>query len=115
MLKPTSNPILPDLFPTEASQSTLLANHHYYGDLDVVVFGHTNVYTAALMVGLTPAIEGATAPSPEAAMRKLFIATAELLNTYIPKVGAHQRNIHGGGVFDEDMISPEIVEAQMSG
>ena len=63
------------------------------------------------MAGLTPAIGGAQAPTPEAAMRKLFVATAELLNTYIPKVGAHQRNIHGGGVFDEDLISVEIVQA----
>ena len=64
------------------------------------------------MVGLIPAIEGDKAPSPEAAIRKLLVATSELLNQYIPKVGAHQRNIHGGGVFDEDLISAEIQEAQ---
>lgn len=110
MLKPQTGAIVPN----GGSQTTLLSNN-YYGDLDVVVFGHTDKYTAALMAGLTPAIEGAQAPTPEGAMRKLFIATAELLNTYIPKVGAHQRNIHGGGVFDEDMISAEIVEAQRKG
>ena len=64
------------------------------------------------MSGLTPAIEGDKATSPEGAMRKLFLATSELLKAYIPKVGSHQRNIHGGGVFDEEMISAEIVEAQ---
>ena len=73
----------------------------YYGDLDVVVFGTSNNYMAALMVGLTPAIEGDPASSPDGALRKLLQSTCELLNTYIPKVGAHQRNIHGGGVFDE--------------
>ena len=69
--------------------------------MDVVVFGAPGEYIAAIMVGLVPAIEGDKAPVPEAAMRKLFLATCELLKTYIPKVGAHQRNIHGGGVFDE--------------
>ena len=107
MLKPTNHAIVPN----GGSQSTLLPNS-YYGDLDVVVFGHSDKYTAALMAGLTPAIEGGQAPSPEAAMRKLFTATAELLNVYIPKVGTHQRNIHGGGVFDEDLISTELIEAR---
>lgn len=63
------------------------------------------------MAGITPVIEGGQPPTPEAAMRKLLVATAALLNTYIPKVGAHQRKIHGGGVFDEDLISLEIVQA----
>ena len=69
--------------------------------MEVVVFGTTGEYIAAIMVGLIPAIEGEKALVPEAAMRKLFLATCELLKTYIPKVGDHQRNIHGGGVFDE--------------
>lgn len=58
-------------------------------------------YIAAIMLGLKPAIEGDTAMTPEGGMRKLFLATCELLKNYIPKVGAHQRNIHGGGVYDE--------------
>ena len=61
------------------------------------------------MVGLTPAIEGDAAPTPESAMRKLLNSTAEMLAMFIPKVGAHQRNIHGGGVFDEDLIAGEIM------
>ena len=112
MLKSTLPTMVPAIAPNGGSQTTLLSTHYYYGDLDVVVFGHTNEFTAALMAGLRPAIEGDKAPTPEGAMRKLLIATAELLNTYIPKVGTHQRNIHGGGVFDEDMISPEIIEAR---
>ena len=89
------------------SQSTLIqANVTHCNDLDVVVFGELRKkdeghYTAAIMVGLTPAVEGDPAPSPEGAMRKLLAATCELLKVYIPKVGTHQRNIHGGGVFDE--------------
>ena len=106
MLKTSTN-VMPH---GNSSQTTLLSN--YYGELDVVVFGHTSNYTAAVMVGLTPAIEGEKANSPEGAMRKLLIATAELLNEFIPKLGSHQRNIHGGGVFDEDMISAEMGEAQ---
>ena len=109
MLKPSHNYTPPA--NGGSSQSTLLSSF-YYGDLDVVVFGTPSEYTAALMVGLTPDIEGDKANSPEGAMRKLFTATCELLKTYIPKVGTHQRNIHGGGVFDEDLISGEVVEAQ---
>ncbi|KAK3698385.1 hypothetical protein LTR37_016955 [Vermiconidia calcicola] len=110
MLKATGGQPVPS---DNGSQATLLpANLNYYGDLDVVVFGTAPNYIAAVMVGLTPAIEGEKAPNPEAAMVKLLSATCELLKMYIPKVGAHQRNIHGGGVFDEDMISAEVVEAQ---
>lgn len=69
--------------------------------MDIVVFGPQGKYIAAIMVGLKPAIEGDQALNPEGAIRKLFLATCELLTVYIPKVGAHQRNIHGGGVFDE--------------
>jgi hypothetical protein len=64
------------------------------------------------MVGLTPVIEGGAGTSPEVALRKLLMATCELLNTYMPKVGSHQRNIHGGGVFDEDAISSDLIGAQ---
>lgn len=95
-----------------SSQSTLTS---YYGNLDVVVFGSGSEFTAAVMVGLTPAIEGEKAPQPDAALRKLYTATTELLKEYIPKVGDHQRAIHGGGVFDEDMISSEIVDAKRKG
>jgi hypothetical protein len=79
-----------------------------YEGMDVVVFGAPGEYVAAIMVGLAPAIEGDKAPGPEAAMRKLFLATCELLKTYIPKVGDHQRNIHGGGVFDEVSVSSGV-------
>ena len=104
MLKTTNTSGIPN---TYNSQSTLIPAHaNGYSDLDVVVFGEQlykqdSKFTAAVMVGLTPAIEGDPAPTPEAAMRKLFTSTCELLKMYIPKVGAHQRNIHGGGVFDE--------------
>lgn len=60
------------------------------------------------MVGLTPAIEGSNAPTPESALRKLLSATAEMLCQFIPKLGAHQRVIHGGGMFDEDLIAGVI-------
>ena len=104
MLKTTSHPNTPGV----GSQSTLLpASTSYYGDLDIVIFGTKEDYTAAVMVGLTPAIESTPAVSPEGAMRKLFISTCELLKIYIPKVGSHQRNIHvGGGVYDEVSIKP---------
>jgi len=52
-----------------------------------------------------PAIETEPTPNAETALRKLFAATCELLKMYIPKVGSHQRNIHGGGVFDEVRIA----------
>lgn len=64
------------------------------------------------MVGVKPAIEAASAGTPEGALRKLLLATTELLNMYMPKLGSHQRAIHGGGVFDEDLISPDLAEAQ---
>ena len=60
------------------------------------------------MVGLTPAIEGATTSTPEGALRKLLAATSEMLRLFIPKLGAHQRAIHGGGVFDEELVVGEI-------
>lgn len=60
------------------------------------------------MVGLTPAIEGASTSTPEGAIRKLFTATAEMLAEFIPKLGAHQRVIHGGGAFDEDLVAGDI-------
>ena len=75
---------------------------------DVVVFGSDKDFKAAVMVGLTPAIEGAATNTPEAAMRKLFTATSEMLCQFIPKLGAHQRAIHGGGLFDEDLIAGEV-------
>ena len=98
------------------SQATLLpAANGYHGDLDVVVFGVTGSsgkHKAAVMVGLIPAIEGSEGTTAEGALKQLMTATSELLGSYIPKLGAHQRTIHGGGVFDEDMISAEIDEAR---
>ncbi|KAK5163636.1 uncharacterized protein LTR77_010585 [Saxophila tyrrhenica] len=94
------------------SSATLVAPPTDTGEIDIVVFGKATDFTAAAMVGLTPAIEGETARTADQALSKLFAATCELLQMYIPKVGSHQRNIHGGGVFDEDMISPKIQEAQ---
>jgi hypothetical protein len=79
--------------------------------LEIVIFGLAD-YTAAVMVGITPSIEGASGTTPEAALRKLLLATCELLHGFMPKVGAHQRNIHNGGVFDEDTISTELMDAQ---
>lgn len=105
---------------------------HSPSDLDVVVFGHID-YTAAITVGITAAVEvrslelpmspvvadaflrpqGPPANSPEGAIRKLLTTTCELLNTFMPKVGSHQRNINGGGVFDEDLINADhLIEAQ---
>jgi hypothetical protein len=77
--------------------------------------GQSAGYTAAVMVGATPAVEGPEATTPDLAIRKLLTATCELLNMYIPKVGAHQRNIHGGGVFDEDFIKAGMVESGKKG
>ena len=76
MLKPTDNSTNLNVGSQSTlhvgSQSTLLpASSGYYGDMDVVVFGHSNEFTAALMVGLTPAIEGDKAFTPESAMRKV--------------------------------------------
>ncbi|KAK5737897.1 hypothetical protein LTR17_006335 [Elasticomyces elasticus] len=77
-------------------------------DLDVIVYGQTGSFTAAVMLGLTPAIQGPEANTPDSAMHKLLTATCELLNTFIPKLSGHERNIHGGGVFDDDLIRKEL-------
>ncbi|KAK5109255.1 hypothetical protein LTR62_007237 [Meristemomyces frigidus] len=81
-------------------------------NIDVVVFGSSGSFVAAVMLGTTPAIEGPEAATPDLATRKLLLASCELLTQYIPKLGAHQRNIHGGGVFDEDLVSAVLIEAQ---
>ncbi|KAK3072261.1 hypothetical protein LTR53_002876 [Teratosphaeriaceae sp. CCFEE 6253] len=83
-------------------------------DLDVVIFGMTGAFTAAVMLGLTPAIESQECGTIDMAMHKLLLATCELLNTYIPKLEGHQRNIHGGGVFDEDLIRKELAGPKKS-
>jgi len=88
--------------------ATLVNKDTRHGEIDVVVFGEGSTYIAAVMIGSIPAIEGADGSNPAAAMSKLLTATCELLKTYIPKVGAHQRNIHGGGVFDDDLIRDDI-------
>ena len=64
------------------------------------------------MVGITPVIEGGTSTTPEAAMRKLLLATSELLNEVMPKLGAHQRAIHGGGGVDTDFLNQDLIDAQ---
>ncbi|GIZ37072.1 hypothetical protein CKM354_000053500 [Cercospora kikuchii] len=97
-----------NIAPVDTSATLVETDAH--SPLDVVIFGN-NEYTAAVMKGLTPAIEGETAPTPELAMRKLLIATCELLQMFMPKVGSHQRNIHGGGVFDESLISSDLIKA----
>ncbi|EMC96527.1 hypothetical protein BAUCODRAFT_24286 [Baudoinia panamericana UAMH 10762] len=100
--------------------------------LNVVVFGTNAAYTGAVVIGLRPAIEGPECSTPHLALARLLTTTCELLaryvgpqnlrravsliieRSYVPKLSAHQRNIHGGGVFDEDLISPELVEVQKS-
>lgn len=99
--------------PIAHSEVTLIpAELHDDVEIDVVVFGQSPEYTGAVMLGLKPALEGGQAKTPQAALEKLLVASAEMLKLYIPKLGAHQRNIHGGGVFDEDLVSEEIVEAE---
>ena len=71
------------LTPNPASQTTLISPQPR-GDIDVVVFGAGNEFTAAVMVGLVPAIEGELSPTSDGALRKLFAATCELLLKYIP-------------------------------
>lgn len=83
--------------------------------IEVVVFSKNSGFVGAVMLGLKPAIEGDEGTTVEVALRKLMTATAEILSMYIPKVGSHQRNIHGGGIFDEDMITAEIKEAKRLG
>ena len=76
---------------------------------DIVLFGSDKEYTAAVMVGLTPAIESGTANTPEGALRRLLLATCDMLSMFIPKLGAHQRVIHGNnGDFDEDLVAGEV-------
>lgn len=81
----------------------------------MIVFGAETSFTAVVMRGMHPAIQGEKATTPETALRKLLMATSELLRMYLPKVGAHQRNIHGGGVFDDDFIRRELAEGQSHG
>ncbi|KAI5357995.1 hypothetical protein Slin15195_G063250 [Septoria linicola] len=108
LLKPTARAVstLPSI-----DTSTTLVEGGGSSAMDIVIFGSDSSYTAAVMQGLKPAIEGDSAPTPEVAMRKLLTATCELLKMYMPKVGDHKRNIHGGGVFDEDLIAAELVRA----
>ncbi|KAK5137019.1 hypothetical protein LTR08_001028 [Meristemomyces frigidus] len=54
-------------------------------------------------------LEGPEALCPAAAINKLFLATCELLHTYLPKALPSQHKIHGGGSFDEALISQELV------
>lgn len=117
---PTVNPLTTTNVPSLDSQATLQATsatttqntptttHH--SELEMVVVGHIGQYRAMVMLGTTPAIESEPGPTPESAVRKLFLATAELLTNYIPAMGGHQRNIHGGGVYDEDLISGKLSE-----
>ncbi|KAF2478841.1 hypothetical protein BDY17DRAFT_314083 [Neohortaea acidophila] len=122
---PTANPLTTTTVPSLDCQATLQATsaataqntptttHH--PELEMVVVGHAGQYRALIMLGATPAIESEPCPTPESAVRKLFLATAELLTNYIPAMGGHQRNIHGGGVYDEDLISGKLVEVVKKG
>nr|OQO24942.1 hypothetical protein B0A51_09079 [Rachicladosporium sp. CCFEE 5018] len=85
---------------TANSSTTLMTSP---GETAVVVFGQDK-YIAAVMVGLTPAIESIECATPELAMRKLFTTVCEVLALHIPKLGIHQRAVHGGGCFDDDLI-----------
>ncbi|QIX01751.1 hypothetical protein AMS68_007268 [Peltaster fructicola] len=91
--------VIDDLFPGD-------------GDLHVVVSGESTRVRAMVMLGVQPAIEGGEATSPESALRKLLVAVAEIMSLYIPKIGDHMRNIHGGGIFDVDLIASELKEGQ---
>nr|POE84610.1 hypothetical protein CFP56_73099 [Quercus suber] len=83
-------------------------------DLDVVIFGKGNSYTAAVLVHGAPVLEGAADKTPEAAMRQLLLASAEVLEQYFPKLAGHQRTLHtAGGIFDEDMIAVKLAEAKL--
>ncbi|KAK6414581.1 hypothetical protein LTR95_017706 [Oleoguttula sp. CCFEE 5521] len=96
MLSATNNP------PTfAANSSTTLTSGPR--EVAVVVFGQDK-YIAAVMVGLTPAIESIECATPELAMWKLFTTVCEVLALHIPKLGVHQRAVHGGGCFDDDLI-----------
>lgn len=82
---------------------------------NIVVFGTAGTFTAAVMMGPAPAIEGGAGVTPEVALRKLLLTTAEVLDMYMPKVGAHSRNVHGGGIFDVDLLRQDVVEANIKG
>ncbi|KAK4631852.1 hypothetical protein CLAFUW4_02690 [Fulvia fulva] len=99
--------------PSRQSSTTLVApSYPPSGELDILVFGDGSTYTSAIMVGITPVIEGGTSTTPEAAMRKLLLATSELLNEVMPELGAHQRAIHGGGGVDTDFLNQDLLDAQ---
>lgn len=98
------NPRVASNLPSNDSTTTLNGTVTD-GALDIVVFGRGSEFVAAVMDGLTPAIEGEAGPTPEVAMRKCLMTTCELLKEYIPKVGEHHRNVPGGGVFKADIIS----------
>ncbi|KAK4505906.1 hypothetical protein PRZ48_003871 [Zasmidium cellare] len=106
--------------PTLGSVATLVTSSTTTGssatrpdNLEVVVFGDGNEFKAAVVSGIQPVIEGATASAPEGAVRKLLMSTCELLNTIMPKLGSHQRNIHGGGVVDEDFLSRDLLDKKV--
>jgi len=42
------------------------------------------------------------------ALRKLLTVICQLLMRYAPKFFTRQHPVHGGGVFDEDMISGKV-------
>ncbi|KAF7194068.1 hypothetical protein HII31_04589 [Pseudocercospora fuligena] len=99
--------------PSSDTSATLVGGEPVNSsDIDIVIFSDNGKYTAAIMVRMTPAVEGPQCPTPEASLLKLLNATCELLNAHMPKLGSHQRNIYGGGVYDEDFISSELIEAQ---
>lgn len=82
----------------------------FHHELEIVIYGKSNRFTAAVMVGLRPAIEGPQSTTPSYALKNLLLATGRLLNRYVPKIDdAHQRHIRGGGVFDNEFINQEII------
>jgi len=57
---------------------------------------------------MQPAIESTECANPEAAIRKLLLTSCEMLNSFAPRMGGHQRAIHGGGVFNDDFINEDL-------
>jgi hypothetical protein len=66
-----------------AGSTNTLTNN--LAEIEVAVFG-ADKYIGAVMVGLTPAIEGPECATPEIALRKLFTTVCEVLALHIPKV-----------------------------
>lgn len=82
----------------------------FHHELEVIVYGKSNRFTSAVMVGPRPAIEGPPSTAASYALENLLLATCRLLNRYVLKIGdAHKRQIRSGGVFDNGFISQVII------